>query len=266
MKIIALLTDFGENDPFVGVMKGVMLSLNPHVTIVDLTHGIPPGDIGEAAFILKTSLAYFPKGTLFVIVVDPGVGSERKILYAKTSSFEFLAPDNGVLQFILEESSPIELIHVQNSDYFLHPVSHTFQGRDIFAPVAGHLSKGLDPKKLGPVLAKEKLVSFPFPKAYRDRNGIWHGEVIYIDRFGNLITNFFHPEIDLQKNAIEEIGIKDMKVRDFVKNYREQEGRPVVLMNSFDAIEIAFSQGNAATFFNVKKGEKVTLKCRTSSF
>lgn len=263
--MIALLTDFGDTDPFVGVMKGVMLGINPELTIVDLTHGIEPQDIGQAAFILKTSLSYFPPGTLFVVVVDPGVGGSRKIVYVRCEKVEFLAPDNGVLYPSLQHHRPLRIIEVKNTDYFLKPVSRTFHGRDIFAPVAAHLSRGLKPEFLGDPLSPEDLGKGSFPQPYQDPEGIWHGEVVHIDRFGNLITNFSQSQIHLKDNARLELEIKNVKIQNIAKNYEAGEGKPAVLMNSFDTLEIVLAQGSAAEFFKIKKGERVRLTCRMSS-
>jgi len=185
MGIIALLTDFGLNDNFVGVMKGVIYHINPEVKIVDLSHQIESHNIHEAAFLLKSSYPYFPEGTVFLIVVDPGVGSERKSVIVETEKYLFVAPDNGVLSFLMERDMK-RIIQITNEEYFLKPVSRTFHGRDIFAPVAAYLSKGEKVEKFGSQTRKIEKLTFPEPQV---KNNRLVGEVIYVDRFGNPITN-----------------------------------------------------------------------------
>jgi S-adenosylmethionine hydrolase len=264
--MIVLLTDFGSKDPFVGIMKGVMLSYHPTLSIVDLTHDISPQDVAEAAFVLKTSLAYFPKATLFVVVVDPGVGTNRKIIYVETSRHRFLAPDNGILGWVLEEENPVRILEVKNSKYFLKPISNTFHGRDIFAPVAAHLAVGLNPEELGPALRLEDLVSSPLPKPVQEKDGSWRGHVIYIDRFGNLITNLWQSLLHLKGDEKVELFLKGKTFKGFAKAYgNNHQNGGIVLLNSFNTVEVAVSHGNAAVAYGVKKGEEVVLRCLTSS-
>ena len=181
---IVLLTDFGHHDPYVGVMKGVILSFCPKAALVDLCHEIPPQDITAAAFTLRVSAPYFPKGSLFVCVVDPGVGSQRRILWLRTARHQFLAPDNGLLSWVQDPVA--EVRSVENSGLWLPEVSATFHGRDVFAPVAGRLAAGLRPDKLGPKV--EDYQSPPFPQPQCDKKGV-HGRILLIDRFGNAVTN-----------------------------------------------------------------------------
>ncbi|MBI4345340.1 MAG: SAM-dependent chlorinase/fluorinase [Elusimicrobia bacterium] len=182
---IALLTDFGLSDPFVGVMKGVLLARAPGVPVVDLTHGIAPQDVRQAAFALRQSTPHFPEGTLFVCVVDPGVGSDRRILWARGARHQYLAPDNGLLSWLAGERLR-ELRAVTNADLFLKPVSATFHGRDVFAPVAAALASGLDPKRLGPRVST--LARLPWPTPRRGRAAV-RGVILAFDRFGNAVTN-----------------------------------------------------------------------------
>src|SRR3990172_9348844 len=185
--IITLLTDFGTADPFVASMKGVILSINPKATIVDITHEIPPHGIRQAAFVLKSAYRYFPKGTIHVVVVDPGVGGPRKPLLAVTPQAFFIAPDNGVLIYIYHHNPSTRVYELTAKRYRLKDYSSTFDGRDLFAPAAARLSKGITPAQMGLKIAR--YLKFPIPRPRRlGKNGL-QGQVIHIDRFGNLITN-----------------------------------------------------------------------------
>ena len=184
--IITLTTDFGMSDAFVGAIKGVILGINPNAQIVDVSHEIPPQDIDRAAFVVKSAASCFPKGTIHVVVVDPGVGTERPVLAVRTEGGVFLAPDNGVLKYIFAGHPGAEVFNVTRSEYFRGRVSRTFHGRDIFAPVAAHLSKGLAPEKLGSPFADFERGSVARP--VRSPNRI-AGVIIAFDRFGNGITN-----------------------------------------------------------------------------
>ena len=186
MSVITLTTDFGTSDWFVGTMKGVIAGIAPKATIIDLTHDLPPGDIRGGAFALAASYRFFPKGTVHVAVVDPGVGSRRKAIAVQTAKGFFVGPDNGVLSWALVKEKAKAVHALENEAYFLKPVSQTFHGRDVFAPVAAHLSRGVPIKKLGPAL--KDFVRLDWPEPRRQRGGI-EGEVVYIDRFGNAITN-----------------------------------------------------------------------------
>ncbi len=260
--MIVLMTDFGLTNPFVGVMKGVILGISPNSRMVDLTHDISPQDVAEAGFILKTSYFYFPQGSLFVIVVDPGVGTKRKIVYMETENHRFLAPDNGILTTLFPEEKPVKTIEVKNSAYFLKPVSSTFHGRDIFAPLAAYLDQGIKPEELGDLLDPNALVHSPAPRPKKDKDGNWHGEIVYIDRFGNLITNLSGALVPSKEKA--EILIKERILKGLNETYSELSAVPSALLNSFHTIEIAVNHGSAEEFLNVKKGEKVILKCPMS--
>jgi S-adenosylmethionine hydrolase len=186
VSVITLTTDFGTCDWFVGTMKGVIASLAPGTTVVDLTHDLPPGDIRGGAFALAASHRFFPKGTVHVAVVDPDVGSNRKAIAVQTAKAVFVGPDNGVLSWALAKEKVTAIHALENEAYFVQPVSRTFHGRDVFAPVAAHLSRGVPIRKLGPALKGFVRLDWPEPQA---RRGGFEGEVVYIDRFGNAITN-----------------------------------------------------------------------------
>ena len=184
--VITLTTDFGTADGFVGAMKGVILSLAPQATVIDVTHGIPPHDVRAGAFALETALPYFPQNAIHVVVVDPGVGSERAAILVETEQGRFVAPDNGVLTSVVPNDSAAHVYSLDKPNYWRRQVSATFHGRDVFAPVAAHLARGVRPALLG--TPRAEMVRLPWPQPHRHGDEI-RGEVIHVDRFGNLITN-----------------------------------------------------------------------------
>ena len=183
MQLITLTTDFGAKDWFVGTMKGVVLSINPRARIVDITHEIPPGDVRAGAFALAASYSYFPKGTVHLAVVDPGVGGPRRAIAVQTAKYCFVGPDNGVLSFALARERITSVQRLENADFCLRPISRTFHGRDVFAPVAAHLSRRVPIRRLGP--SQPGILRLPWPTPRVGRNRI-DGEVVYIDRFGSI--------------------------------------------------------------------------------
>ncbi|MHC9540018.1 MAG: S-adenosyl-l-methionine hydroxide adenosyltransferase family protein [Vulcanimicrobiota bacterium] len=240
--IITLLTDFGVNDPFVGIIKGVIHRIAPGVEIIDLCHGVPSYSVSQGAMILGSSYRYFPDGTLHVAIVDPGVGSSRRVIFAQSGEYRFLAPDNGILSRVFSREEPRQLISVENRDYFLPMVSSTFHGRDIFAPVAARLIQGLDPLKLGPT--QKEMVKIPCPYR-REGPGFIEGEVESIDKFGNLTTSIDAGML-IGKN-ITKILFKDYTIPGLSTSYSEgEEGALLSLINSLDHLEVAVSRGNAA--------------------
>lgn len=198
--IITLITDFGLKDHFVGVMKGVIKNINPDVDIVDISHGIPAHDIPRAALMLRDSYRYFPAGTVHVVVVDPGVGSERKPIAVEALGHRFVGPDNGVFTYIYDEAPEYRVFGISNAEYMLRDISSTFHGRDIFSPVAAHLSKGLSPEELGAELST--VVTFTVNRPLIDGDVI-RGRVNYIDGFGNLATNI--PDRLLNEGVVVEV-------------------------------------------------------------
>ncbi len=253
--IIALLTDFGDKDWFVGVMKAVILGINPNVKIIDITHEISPQDVHQAGFVLWNAYKYFPDKTIFVCVVDPGVGSERKIIAVETKKYIFIAPDNGLLDFVLSEVDVLRAVHVENKDYFLESVSSTFHGRDIFAPVSAYISRGVDLSELGKEVKLGTLKEM-FVKV--SNVGDYEGEVIYIDRFGNLITNLM-----VSKEFDGEVRLKDLVIGKISRTYSDVEiGQAVALIDSSGLIEIGIREDNASKILGVGRGEKVFLKVK----
>ncbi|MFX1297384.1 MAG: S-adenosyl-l-methionine hydroxide adenosyltransferase family protein, partial [Promethearchaeota archaeon] len=184
--IITLLTDFGEKDPYVGEMKGVILSICPNAKIIDLSHDIEKHNIYEGSFFLYSTAKYYPKHTIHLVVIDPGVGSERKSLVIQSKNYYFVGPDNGVLSLAALDNKIQKVIEINNPSYFLKPVSDTFHGRDIFAPIAAHLANNTTPEKFGSLT--QTWIQIKIPEVLIKKNEII-GEIIHIDRFGNLVTN-----------------------------------------------------------------------------
>ena len=264
MPVITLLTDFGTEDEYVGVMKGVMLSIQPQAVIVDITHQVPPHHIFRAAQILTASYTYFPAGTIHVAVVDPGVGTTRRVIALQKAGHLFLAPDNGVLSILLEKGGITSIVGVENEAFFLKPVSRTFHGRDIFAPVAAHLSKGIPLQRLGPEIRVDQLVRLEIARPYISDRGDIHGSIVAIDRFGNLITDidirilnrmadrFNHPRVIVHVSGQSISGLSN--------GYdTEDKGSPLALIGSRDCLEIAVSRGSAKIYFQAAVGDKVRV-------
>jgi len=258
VSVISLITDFGQNDNFVGVIKGVILSINPNAKIVDICHEVKPHDILTGAFLLKSSFKYFPKGSLHLVVVDPGVGSERKNLLVKTKDYFFIAPDNGVLSPALKGQVSLKIIEITNKNYFLKPTSDTFHGRDIFAPTVAYLSKGEDFSKFGKRIKSIKELRLPQVKI-TSKDLI--GEIIYIDRFGNLVSNIDKEMLDnFIKDKKFRIYIKDKTIEKLSHSYSEGTYlKPLALIDSFNYLEIALNWGSACNYLKAKKGAEVML-------
>ena len=265
MSIITLLTDFGTEDAYVGVMKGVILSINPSVAIVDVCHYIDPQDLIEAAYLIKSSYRYFPKGTVHIVIVDPGVGGNRSIVAFKLSGHIFLAPDNGVLTLLVDEGEIEAIVRVENTDYFLDSISQTFHGRDIFAPVGSHISKGVPIEKLGPQLEFPDLTRLSIPMPYISNKDELIGAIISIDRFGNCMSNISENTFNMfVKNSTEkrlEIKIGKTVIKSLSHTYSDAEPkRPLAIIGSFGYLEIAVNCDNAGHRLNIKRGSTITLK------
>ena len=239
MSIITITTDFGNYDEYVGIMKGVILSLNPSAVIVDITHHIDPQDIVQAAYTIYSSYRYFPKGTVHVVVVDPTVGSDRKIIALKIADHIFLAPDNGVLSLLIKknEGKINSIASIDNTSYFLDPVSRTFHGRDIFAPVSAHLSMGVSTKKLGTPIAQKHLICLSIHEPYFSDNGELVGTIVSIDHFGNLIININLDDIEKIDNTLPGKGLCIIvgggKISGLSPNYSSAiSGHPLAIIGS----------------------------------
>jgi S-adenosylmethionine hydrolase len=263
VSVITLTTDFGTSDWFVGTMKGVIARIAPRCTVVDLTHDLPPGDIRGAAFALATSHRFFPKGTVHVAVVDPGVGSRRKAIAVQTANGVFVGPDNGVLSWALAKEKLRAIHALENEACFLKPVSRTFHGRDIFAPVAAHLSRGVPIQKLGPALRDFMHLDWPEPRV---RRGGLEGEVVYIDRFGNAITNLVGRLEEGSGRASCEVHAKrrwDCPLKTFYQAVPPE--RPIALVGSSGFLEIAVNGGSAEKVLSLRIGTRVVLRAQIVS-
>jgi S-adenosyl-L-methionine hydrolase (adenosine-forming) len=256
--VITLTTDFGDGSPYVAAMKGVILSINPDARLVDLSHRIPPQDVRHAAFFLASALPYFPPEVLHVIVVDPGVGTERSILYVEGGGHRLLVPDNGCWTELARGAAQPTVIRLAERRYWRPEISATFHGRDIFAPVAGHLSLGLDPRQLGPIITEWVRLQTPAPILAQDRLA---GEVNFIDDFGNLLTNIPGAAFLAWHDRTVRITVAGHEVPRRVRTYGEAEsGSLVALVSSNGALEIAVAQGSAAARLGVRTGAPVEVQ------
>lgn len=250
-RFIALLSDFGSNEPFVGAMKGVMLSKAPGLSFIDITHQIPPQDVRTAAFYLMAAMPFVPKGTLFLTVVDPDVGTGRGILWAKTGNCQFITPDNGILSWVDEREKVKEVRFINNSDLFLPKISSTFHGRDIMAPVAAAIARGLPENKIGPVMKDYR--KFPYPRPEKTGNRVT-GRVLAVDHFGNAITNITQQYISVKSI----FTLSDKIFKGLKLTYASvAEGEPLALIGSFGFLEFSIRNGNFAGAFGVRPGDEV---------
>jgi len=243
--IITLTTDFGRRDPYVAMMKGVILSINRDARIVDITHLITAGSVKEGASILADSHRYFPSGTVHVAVVDPGVGGPRRPIALATETHFFVGPDNGLFWPVIQASGQCHVIHLTDKRYWMKDISPTFHGRDIFAPVAAYLSQGVNPFLMGEKI--DDPMSLPAPLPRKENNGL-AGEIIRIDHFGNLITNITREHLGpfLQSKGLT-IRIGGLVLHRVNTTYSDvPEGQALALIGSSDELEIAVNRGNAA--------------------
>jgi S-adenosylmethionine hydrolase len=267
--VITLLTDFGLQDEYVGVMKGVILSVNRDVHLVDITHNITRYDVRQAALAINASFRYFPKGSIHVIVVDPGVGGERKIICLKQEGHFFVAPDNGVLTMVIQDKKVEKICAITNHKYFLKPVSDTFHGRDIFAPVAAHLSKGIDILGFGEEVPLEQVSRLEIPAPFVSAGDELVGAVISIDLFGNLVTNisqatFKRFQDDVRSTQVV-VRLGRFKIDGVSKSYGHvKAGAPVAIFGSRKLLEISLNQGDARAYFKARIGQTVRVKSVTN--
>jgi len=263
--IITLLTDFGTEDGYVAAMKGVILSINPDATIIDISHQIPPQDITAGAFVLSQSAPFFPRGTVHIAVVDPGVGGKRKPILIETDKYFFVGPDNGIFSIVLQNERIRRKIHLTNKDYFLGYISSTFHGRDIFSPVGAYLSLGIDPALFGKKI--KTLTSLDVKKPFA-RDGKITGRIMHIDRFGNLITNIDEGLLKrVFKNKAFEIKIGGNIIKRLVPSYAYAKGDEAVsLIGSSGLLEIAIKEEKASTEMGVVKGDRVEVRLSDKAF
>ncbi len=262
-RTIVLLTDFGHKDHYVGVIKGVIHSIAPEAPVIDLCHEVPPQDIRSGAYLLGVSYRVFPKGTIFLSVVDPGVGTDRRIVIAQLGEWYFVNPDNGLLTLVLEREKLKQVVQVTDSRYWLSPVSSTFHGRDIMSPVAAHLYRDPRPKKFGKPInvganGRSPLRLLATKPATKGMKNI-EGEVFYIDHFGNLITNI--PSQMIPKSRQCRVGIAHKKLHRIVRSYGDAAvGEWVAVVASADLLEIAVNQGSAQKELQAKVGDPVRVE------
>jgi len=267
VRVISLLTDFGLEDPYVGIMKGVILSRTPEVAIVDLSHQVDPQDLTAAAFLIDGAYTWFPMRTVHVIVVDPGVGGSRAIVAMAAAGHFFLAPDNGVLTRILDREKVEELVYVENPDFFIHPVSRTFHGRDIFAPVAAHMARGRALSDFGPKALPVNLQRLDLPVPYVSDSvagPVLVGTVIAVDRFGNLVTNLeedrLHSFVPDMEAAGLSIQIGDHAVHGLASSYQAvAPGEALAIIGSRGYLEISVNRGDASRRCGAAKGSEVRV-------
>ncbi len=258
--MVTLLTDFGTQDGYVGIMKGVIWDIAPAAQIVDLTHEIAPQDIFEGALTLARCVPFFPSGTVHVAVVDPGVGTQRRPIAARLGGQFFVGPDNGLLTLWLEKSlnsgEKTQIVHLDQPEFWLKQVSASFHGRDIFAPVGAHLAAGMPLEMLGSPVSDPVRLIMPQPQRIPDG---WLGEIVHIDHFGNCATNIGKAQLDPERAA--NIKIADREIHGMVKSYGErQPGDLVAMLDSDGRLAISIVNGNAAFLLQAQVGDHVEVK------
>jgi S-adenosylmethionine hydrolase len=268
--VITLTTDFGLSDAYVAAMKGVILGINPSANLVDICHTIKPQNVSQAAFVLGTVYRYFPKGTVHLVVVDPGVGTERRAVILRTPEADFVAPDNGVLSYVIQEyaagpadaerrklnsNSGIEAVAVTESKYWLSPVSNTFHGRDIFAPAAAHLSLGTPLPQFGEKV--DSLAVLPLARPRVEPDGTIKGTVLHIDTFGNLITGIKSGDLPASGTIIVEVGKE--KIHGLSRTYGSGSGL-VALIGGSGYLEISLVGGSANDLLKADIGDEVAVR------
>lgn len=259
LPIITLTTDFGEGSRYVAVVKGVILSINPGVRLVDLSHAIPPQDIRTGAIVLDEAVPYFPPESIHLVVVDPGVGSGRRIVYARIGRQHFVAPDNGLLSRLASREQPSKIVSVENPQFWPSNVSSTFHGRDVMAPIAARLSLGLSPDELGTPV--ERLVELPWSEVRRVANQL-EGAVIEVDSFGNLITNITRDMLrDVPTDESVTVVCDEHETQGIFATYSDQPPMTLVaLFGASDRLELAVVNENASVMLGVKAGAPVHVR------
>jgi S-adenosylmethionine hydrolase len=257
--LLTLTTDYGTSDQLVGTLKGVILKIQPDAQIVDINHSVVPYDVLDGALSIGAAYRYFPSKTIHIVVVDPGVGTERRPILVSANNQYFIAPDNGVLSLVYEREDPLVVRHITSEHYFIRPVSATFHGRDIFAPVAAWLAKNWQTEAFGEVITDFARFALPRPKT---QDGTMRGAVLRVDHFGNLITNFTLedlPETMRRPGAIK-FSVAGKPVNQFVETFAKgPAGEAVALVGSTGFIEIAVNKGNAARVLAAARGAEVVL-------
>jgi S-adenosylmethionine hydrolase len=263
MNSIALITDFGLADHFVGSMKAAILDVNPRATIVDISHDIPPGDVWAAACMLLLCFRDFPKSTIFVVIVDPGVGSDRGAIAVETGGYYFVGPDNGVLSLACDkimgalQRAPTIIRRIENDSLFRKPINTTFHGRDIFGPIAAHLTKGAEFNKIGPL--QKSFIRLEIPPVRVEAKRIV-GNVIALDRFGNCVTSIESSHLEKLKKKKLRVAIKGAPQIPIGARYCDvSKGKPLGLIGSAGFLEISIHGGSAEKKFKIKRGDQVEV-------
>jgi len=256
--IVTLITDFGLLGEYVGAMKGAILKVNPRCQVVDVTHQIAPQDVLQASFILKNTYPYYPSGTIHVVVVDPGVGSSRRPIILEKEEHIFVGPDNGVFTFVLSGKGKTEGYEITRREFFLAPLSDTFHGRDLFAPVAGYLSLGMEPDQFGPPAGDFLQAQWPKPQV---RGKKLVGRILFCDSFGNLITNISRQEYGrLVEGRPLQIKGRGWQIGRVYRTYSQGgPGQPMALFGSTGLLELSINRGNAEKTLGLKPGNLLTV-------
>ncbi len=263
--IITLTTDYGTSDHLVGTVKGVVLNINADAKLVDISHNVAAHDVLDGALVIAGAYRYFPPRTIHVVIVDPGVGTQRRPLLVTGEHHYFIAPDNGVLSLVYDREPRLEVRQINAEHYFLNPVSNTFHGRDVFAPIAGWLSKTFQAPTFGEEISDFVRFRMPKPKA---AGGALKGVVLRIDNFGNLMTNFSAEDLPpgTAPGAAIKLLVGNKEVQRFAENYAQgPAGEPFAIMGSSGFLEIAVNKGNAARLLGVPRGSEITLQVPESA-
>ncbi len=263
--IITLLTDFGLSDPYVAMMKGVILSINPDARLIDISHQIRAGSILQAAGLIRETYPFFPRGTVHVVVVDPGVGGNRRLIGLEAGGHFFVGPDNGIFWPLIKDHQGARIINLIETKFFLSSVSHTFHGRDNFAPAAAHLSRGVDLAKMGPRIRDPFELHFPKPKK---KGEILYGQITRVDNFGNLITNIHRKDLEsfLESNQ-PIIKVGDWVLEKLNRVYADaRQGETLALLDSSDWLEIAVNLGRASDYLGIDLGDIIGTEVRVGKF
>ncbi len=255
---MTLTTDFGIADHYAGAMKGVIYNINPSATIVDISHSVQSYDLLDGALTIAQCYSYYPKDTIHVVVVDPGVGTSRRPILVSAGTHYFIAPDNGVLSLVYEREERVSVRHITSSHYFLQPVSQTFHGRDVFAAVAGWLSKGVESAKFGDTI--DDYTRFTAPRAKAGEANQVKGIVLKVDRFGSLITNLTPADVPEMFGGTFQISVGSATVTKLANNYAEgAKGELFAILGSGGLLEISVNRGSAAQAAGVGKGSEVVV-------
>ncbi|ABF42530.1 protein of unknown function DUF62 [Candidatus Koribacter versatilis Ellin345] len=258
-RFITLTTDFGVSDYYVGAMKGVIYNINPSATVVDISHSVQSYDLLDGALTIAQAYSYWPKDTIHVVVVDPGVGTSRRPILVSAGTHFFVAPDNGVLSLVYDREERITARHITSSHYFVQPVSQTFHGRDVFAPVAAWMSKGVEPIKFGE--AVDDYLRFAAPRAKAGEGNEVRGIVLKVDKFGSLITNLMPADVGGIFGGEFQIKVGNATVTKLLSNYAEgAKGEAFAIIGSGGFIEISVNRGSAAQAAQANKGSEVVVK------